>query len=75
MFICNTRNFDINYAIQNIKSIFHWELDVNENEIFTIRKLEKALRSRGMSNKQAKVLISQNKLELMSAYGDQLQAE
>lgn len=70
LFICNIRNMGINYALQNLNSIFHWELDVSEDEIFTIRGLEKALRNRGFSNKQAKVLISQNKLELMGrVYG------
>lgn len=70
MFICNTRNLGINYALRNLNSIFHWELDVGENEIFTIRKLEKALRNRGLSSKQAKILISQNKLELMCSYNE-----
>lgn len=67
-FIRNVRNFGINYAVRIIKSIFHWDLDVKEDEIFTIRKLERALRNRGFSHKQAKRLISQNKNELMCSH-------
>jgi hypothetical protein len=73
MFICNVRNFGINYAVRNINSIFHWETDVKEDEVFTVRNLEKALCSRGLSRKQAKILISQNKSELMGSCGDMRQ--
>jgi len=69
MFICNTRNYGVNYAVQNINSIFHWSMDVKENEIFTVRHLERALRNRGLSQSQAKILISKNKKELMGQVG------
>jgi len=65
MFMCNAKNMGINYAIQNIDSIFSWDLRVSEDEVFTVRRLERSLRDRGLSQKQAKVLISQNKFELM----------
>ena len=67
-FICNTINIGINYAVENINSIFHWDIDVGEDEIFTVRHLERALRDRGMSRKQAKRLISENKFELMCSH-------
>jgi len=69
-FMCNSRNLGINYAIQNIKSIFNWDQDVSANEVFTVRHLERALRNRGMSKNQAKRLISQKKFELMCVYND-----
>ena len=65
MLIVNTMNLGIDYALRNIDSIYHWELDVSEDEVFTIRNLEKALKSRGFSNKQAKKIISQNKIDLI----------
>jgi hypothetical protein len=65
MFMCNVRNSGINYAVRNLNSIFHWEFDVGEDEIFSVRHLEKALLKRGLSHKEAKTLISQNKKELM----------
>lgn len=67
MFMANAMNLGIDYAIRNIDSIYHWEFDVKENEIFNIRSLEKALKKRGFSNKQAKKLISQNKIKLMAS--------
>lgn len=69
LFICNARNYGINYAIQNLQSIFHWDLDVIDGEIFTVRSLERALRNRGLSRSQAKTMISQNKTELMGSLG------
>lgn len=68
MFICNVRNYGINYALRNINSIFNWDLEVRENEIFTIRHLERSLRNMGFSQNQAKTLISQKKLELMGSF-------
>lgn len=67
-FINNVKTFGINHAIQNINTIFHWELDVSQDEIFTVRHLERALRNRGMSQKAAKTLISENKHDLMCSF-------
>jgi hypothetical protein len=65
VFMCNTKKLGINYALWNLNSIFHWEMYVGEDEIFSIRHLEKALRNRGLSRSEAKHLIWKNKQELM----------
>ena len=66
MFVCNARNLGINYSVHNMDSINLWSMDVDEGEMFTVRHLEKALRNRGLSIKEAKTFISQSKHELMN---------
>jgi len=66
MFICNMKNLGINYSIHNIDSIHLWNMDVKNDEVFSVRHLEKALRARGLSQKAAKIFISQSKHELMN---------
>jgi len=66
MFMSNVRTFGLTYALQNLNSIFNWDIAVEKDEVFTIRHLEKALRKHGLSRTQAKTMISQNKVELMA---------
>ena len=70
MVICNVRNQGIEYAIDNLNGIHSWDSPVEENEVFSVRALEKALRRSGLSISQAKHIISINKAEIMSLWPD-----
>jgi len=64
-FINNIKTQGLEYAVKALDNVVKWKKRVKKEEIFTIRRLEKALRSRGLSQKQAKTIISQKKEELM----------
>lgn len=72
MFILSVKKFGIEHSIKVLNNIHIWTKRVGEKEVFNIRALEKALRVRGLSRKEAKKVISQNKDELMKNlfYGD-----
>lgn len=65
-FMNNVKNMGISYAMQSVQSLLRWGVDVKEEEICSIRHLERILRNKGFSRKQAKVMISQKKHELMN---------
>ena len=65
-FILSIKRFGIEYAIEIINNIKMWKKRVKPKEIFSIRKLEKELRKKGLSIKEAKTIISKNKMQLMS---------
>jgi hypothetical protein len=64
--ISSVKRFGIDHSIAVINNIHQWKKRVREQEVFTIRGLEKALRKRGLSRTEAKKMISQNKAQLMS---------
>jgi hypothetical protein len=66
MFINSVKKFGIDHSIKVLNNIHQWKKRVKDNEVFTIRRLEKALRDRGFSRKGAKAAISQNKEDLMA---------
>jgi hypothetical protein len=67
MFIKSVKKFGIDHSIKVLNNLHAWKKRVKETEVFTIRHLEKALRERGLSRKQAKMVISQNKADLMAS--------
>jgi len=63
-FIGNVKNHGITYSLENLNSIVRWDLRVKEDQVFTVRHLERCLRRNGLSRGQAKKLISKSKIEL-----------
>jgi len=63
-FIGNVKNHGIAYSLENLNSIVRWDLRIKEDQIFTVRHLERCLRRNGLSRGEAKTLISKSKVEL-----------